>query len=67
MTHFSIIEVYDLFCCLIKIVIKQYKTDEFVKSMCSLSTKIRKEKNCMGYNVYRDSEKENTYTLVGDW
>jgi len=51
----------------LKIVIKQYKTDEFVKSMCSLSTKIRKEKGCLSYSVYRDSEKENTYSLVGEW
>jgi quinol monooxygenase YgiN len=51
----------------IKIVIKQYKTDEFVKSMRSFSRKIRKEKDCLGYSVYRDSEKENTYSLVGEW
>ncbi len=51
----------------IKIVIKQYKTDEFVKSMRSFSRKIRKEKGCLGYSVYRDSEKENTYSVVGEW
>jgi quinol monooxygenase YgiN len=52
---------------LIKIEIKPYKSDEFTKSMSSLSTKIRKQKGCIGYSVYRDSEKENTYTLVGEW
>ena len=51
----------------IKIVIKQYKTDEFVKSMRSFSRKIRKEKGCLGYSVYRDSEKENTFSVVGEW
>jgi quinol monooxygenase YgiN len=51
----------------IKIVIKQYKTDEFVQSMRSFARKIRKEKGCLGYSVYRDSEKENTYSLVGEW
>jgi quinol monooxygenase YgiN len=51
----------------IKIVIKQYKTNEFVESMCSLARKIRKEKGCLGYSVYRDSEKENTYSVVGEW
>jgi quinol monooxygenase YgiN len=51
----------------IKIVIKQYKTDEFVKSMRSFSRKIRKEKGCLGYSVYRDSEKENTYSVAGEW
>ena len=51
----------------IKIVIKQFKTDEFVQSMRSFSRKIRKEKGCLGYNVYRDSDKDNTYSLVGEW
>jgi quinol monooxygenase YgiN len=51
----------------IKIVIKRYKTDEFVKSMRSFSRKIRQEKGCLGYSLYRDSEKENTYSVVGEW
>ena len=51
----------------IKIVIKQYKTDEFVESMRSFVRKICKEKGCLGYSVYRDFEKENTYSLVADW
>ena len=51
----------------IKIVIKPYKTDEFVKSMHLFSRRIRKEKGCLGYNLYRDTEKENTYSLVGEW
>jgi quinol monooxygenase YgiN len=51
----------------IKIDIKQYKMDEFVKSMRSFSRKIRKEKGCLAYSVYRDSEKENTYSVVGEW
>jgi quinol monooxygenase YgiN len=51
----------------IKIAIKQYKTDEFVESMRSFSRKICKEKGCLGYSVYRDSEKENTYSVVGEW
>jgi quinol monooxygenase YgiN len=51
----------------IKIEIKPYKTDEFVKSMRSFSRKILKEKGCLGCSVYRDSEKENTYSVVGEW
>jgi len=51
----------------IKIVIKRYKTDEFVKSMRSFSRKIRQEKGCLGYSVCRDSEKENTYSVIGEW
>jgi quinol monooxygenase YgiN len=51
----------------IKIVIKQYKTDEFIKSTRSFARKIRKEKGCLGCSVYRDSEKKNTYSVVGEW
>ena len=51
----------------IKIVIKPYKTDEFVKSMSSFSQRFRKEKGCLGYSVYRDFENENTYSVVGEW
>jgi quinol monooxygenase YgiN len=56
-----------LFFYQIKIVIKQYKTDEFVGSMRSFARRIRKEKGCLGCSVYRDSEKENTYSVVGEW
>ena len=51
----------------IKIVIKPYKTEEFVKSMRSFARIIRKEKGCLMYSVYRDFEKENIYSLVGEW
>ena len=51
----------------IKIEIKKYKTDEFVKSMRSFARQILREKGCLGHSVYRDSEKENTYCLVGKW
>ena len=56
-----------MFTYQIKIVIKPYKTDEFIKSMLSFAPKIRKKKGCLGYTVYRDSEQENTYILVGEW
>jgi quinol monooxygenase YgiN len=51
----------------IKIVIKPYKTDEFIKSTRSFARKIRKEKGCLGYSVYRDTEKENTFSVIGMW
>jgi len=51
----------------IKIVVKQFKTDEFIKSIRSFARRIRKEKGCLGYSVYRDFEKENTYSVVGEW
>jgi quinol monooxygenase YgiN len=56
-----------LFFYQIKIELKKYKTDEFVQSMRSFSRKIRKEKGCLGYSVYRDSDKDNTYSVVGEW
>ena len=51
----------------IKTVIKPFKTDEFDTTMRSFSRKILKEKGCLGYSVYRDTEKENTYSVVGEW
>lgn len=51
----------------IKIDVRQYKTYEFVKSMRSFSRRIRKQKGCHSFGVYSDSEKENTYALVGEW
>ena len=54
-------------CYQIKIVAKQCKTDEFVKSMSSFARRIRKEKGCLGYSVYRDFEKENTFSVIGNW
>ncbi len=51
----------------LKIEIKPYKSDEFVNSMRSVLTNICKQKGCLGYNVYRDFEKENTYILIGEW
>jgi quinol monooxygenase YgiN len=51
----------------IKIVIKPHKTDEFVKSTRSFARKIRKEKGCLGCSVCRDFEKENTFSVIGDW
>ncbi len=58
---------YEVLIYKIKIETKQYKTDEFVNSMRSFARRIRKQKDCLGYGVYRDSEKENTYCLIGEW
>jgi len=58
---------HELLIVQIKIAIKPYKTDEFVKSMRSFTRRIRKEKGCLGYIVYRDIEKENNYSVIGSW
>ena len=51
----------------LKIEIKKFKTDEFVKTIRSFSPKICKQKGCLDFSVYRNSEKEDTYNLVGEW
>jgi len=51
----------------IKIVVKQYKNDEFVEFMRTLSHNISKQKGCLAYSVYRESVNENTYSVMGKW
>lgn len=51
----------------IKIVVKQYKNDEFVEFMRTLSHKISKQKGCLSYGVYQGSANENTYSVMGKW
>ena len=52
---------------LAKIVIKAYKTDEFIECMSALLTEFRKEKGCLAYSLYRDMENENTCSVVAEW
>ena len=51
----------------LKVEIKPGKMDEFIKSINSFPHRIRKEKGCLGYSLYRDCEKENVYLVTGDW
>ena len=51
----------------IKIVLKPYKLDEFVKSMRSFLPKICRQKGCLDFSLYQDFEKENTFILIGEW
>ena len=67
MNPFSSVEDYELLFYQIKIVIKPYKAEEFVKSMRSFTRKICKEKDCLGCSLFRDSEKENTFSVIGKW
>jgi quinol monooxygenase YgiN len=48
-------------------VIKPYKAEEFFKSVSSFARKIRKDKGCIAYDIYRNSEKKNTFSLDGKW
>ena len=51
----------------LKIKVKPYKPEEFVNSMRLFSRRISKQKGCLDFSVYQDSDKENTYLVVGDW
>ncbi len=66
-TQFTLHGVYEMLVYQIKIEIKPYKSDEFENSIRYLSRSIRKEKGSLGYSVYRDFDKENTYSMVGEW
>ena len=48
-------------------VLKRYKDDEFVSTMRELSDKIRKEKHCVRFELYRDMEKDYAFTMIGVW
>ena len=51
----------------IKIVVKENKIDEFIESLRSLSIGFRKENGCADFNLYRDTEKENTFNVISEW
>ena len=51
----------------IKIVIQEYKTDEFVDNLHSLVSGFRKEKGCLDYSVYQDLDEEHAFCLVAEW
>jgi quinol monooxygenase YgiN len=50
-----------------KMVVKEYKTDEFIGCLRALLPEFRKEKGGLDYSLWRDIEKENTYSVVGEW
>ena len=51
----------------IKIVIQEYKIDEFVDFLRSLLSGFRKEKGCVDCSVYRDLDEEHAYCVVAEW
>ena len=53
--------------CRLKIVIKQYKLDEFHKSLHSLLPKIKSQKGCLYFSLYQNSERGNMSIVVGEW
>ena len=51
----------------IKIVMKQYKIDEFVDSMCSRLPEFRKENGCLDCSVYQDFDEDHAFCIVAEW
>ena len=51
----------------IKIVIQEYKIDEFVDSLRSLVSGFRKENGCLDCSVYQDLDEEHAYCIVAEW
>ena len=51
----------------IKIVIQEYKIDEFVDSLRTLVSGFRKEKGCLDYSMYQDFDREHEYCIVAEW
>jgi quinol monooxygenase YgiN len=50
-----------------KIVIQEYKLDEFVDSLRSLLPGFLKEKGCLDYSVYQDFDDERVFCIVAEW
>jgi quinol monooxygenase YgiN len=51
----------------ININIKPDKREAFVKNLNALSVRVRRQKDCLGHNLYQDSGGKNTYSVVGEW
>jgi len=51
----------------LRIVVAENKFDEFIESLFSLSSGIRKEQGCLDFSLYRDLEKKDVYSVIGEW
>jgi len=51
----------------LRIVVAENNFDEFIDSLYSLSSGIRKEQGCLAYSLYRDLEKKDVYNVIGEW
>jgi quinol monooxygenase YgiN len=50
-----------------KIEIKKVKINEFVEFLKSMLSKFREEDGCIDFDLYRDIEKENIYSVIAYW
>ena len=51
----------------LRIVVAEKKFDEFIDSLFSLSSGIRKEQGCLDFSLCRDLEKKDVYRVIGEW
>ena len=51
----------------LRIVVAENNFDEFIESLFSLSSGIRKEQGCLDFSFYRDLEKKDVYSVIGEW
>ena len=51
----------------LRVVVTEKKFDEFIQSLLSLSSGIRKEEGCLDFSLYRDLEKKDVYIVLGEW
>ena len=51
----------------LRMVVTEKKFDEFIESLLSLSSGIRKEEGCLDFSLHRDLEKKDAYRVLGEW
>ena len=60
-------EEFELAFYQLRIVVPENKFDEFIESLLSLSSGIRKEQGCLDFSLYRNLEKQDVYSVIGKW
>ena len=56
-----------MFCYFYKIEAKRYKTDELLHTLKSLPEDFCTERGCLEYQIYRDYNKSDTFTMISEW
>jgi len=52
---------------IIKVRARSEKRKELLQTAQALKAYTKKERGCLGYNVYQDPEDENTILFLGEW
>jgi quinol monooxygenase YgiN len=50
-----------------QIIVRPENRKEFFQTVSAIGTKIRREKGCVSFRVYEETENENSLMLVGEW